>query len=113
MPFVSRVDNSEMASGSVVPPLHLIGAATADGGRMLELAQGDTGVDGVSTSTKDNRKRAGKKIHQSQKMKNSHPHNMPQNRRLTRDKKLTGLPSPKKKTRGAGERTERETHEVR
>ena len=46
-----------MASGSVAPPLHLIGAATADGARMLELAQGDTGVDGVSTSTKDNRKK--------------------------------------------------------
>ena len=57
-----------MASGSVAPPLHLIGAATADGARMLELAQGDTGVDGVSTSTKDNQKRAGIKIHQSQKM---------------------------------------------
>ena len=55
VPSASRVDASEMASGSVVPPLHLIGAATADGARMLELAQGDTGVDGVSTSTKDNR----------------------------------------------------------
>ena len=52
---VSRVEASEIASGSVVPPLHLIGAATADGARMLELAQGDTGVDGVSTSTKNNR----------------------------------------------------------
>ena len=39
-----------MASSSVVPPVHLIGAATADGARRLELAQGDTGVDGVSTS---------------------------------------------------------------
>ena len=47
---VSHVDASEMASGSVVPPLHLIGAATADGARRPEVAQGDTGVDGVSTS---------------------------------------------------------------
>ena len=47
---VSHVDASEMASGSVVRPLHLIGGATADGARRLKLAQGDTGVDGVSTS---------------------------------------------------------------